>query len=251
MNKKLILLLVVIMSFSLLVGCDSASSKSKDETNKETADKEETDNEETGKADVIDVSDEYAYLVEKGLSGDELKIAIELNEYFGKVYDEQLIMWVEYSDCDGPIAYAIDISDFAKISKYSVEPDWYDPDTVMASTARCVYLDIDADGDGINDITYCTPGCDNAGKFKKYYNNYADVYGSLEDDINIYLQHDEGDNLYYLYWGHTYTPEQSFVMQTYYCMDISPTAKDFLNADETWLVDKVTILTTPKMVYEQ
>lgn len=260
MKKKIyVFMLVAIMSVVLLVGCSGNTTEvTNDAIEPETENTEamvarseevsEEENNSTG-------SDEYAYLEEKGLSGEELEVAIAVNEYFGRIYEEQIVLWVEYSNCDRPIAVAIDISEFERI-EYKVEPDYYDPAYIKVSTAYCIWLTADVEGDGVDDLCYSVPDLNDSLNFT--FDEYmeglggpeAAQYGTAGEDLVLFTNNNGKGNGYDLIWGHGNSPEHTYIIKPYYYTESSPTAFEYLNADNMWLIDKITILSTPDVVSE-
>ena len=260
MKKKIFaFMLVTVMFIFALTGCNgNATEETNSTVNEETENTEaitESD-EETGEDDNSSTgSGEYAYLEEKGLSGEELEVAIEVNEYFGKIYEEQIVLWVEYSNCDKPIAVAVDISEFERID-YNVQPDYYAPAYVTVSTAYCIWLTADIDGDEVDDLCYSTPDLNDSLNFT--FDEYmeglggpeAAQYGTAGEDLVLFTNNNGRGNGYDLIWGHSNSPEHTYIIKPYYYTESSPTAFEYLNADNMWLVDKITIVSTPDMVSE-
>ncbi|MBQ8247306.1 MAG: hypothetical protein IJZ42_09250 [Lachnospiraceae bacterium] len=260
MKKKIYaFMLVAIMSVVFLAGCaDNTTEGTNDAIEQETdsaegltENSEEVCEEENNSTD----NGEYAYLEEKGLSGEELEVAIAVNEYFGKVYEEQIVLWVEYSNCDKPIAVAIDISEFERI-EYEVEPDYYDPAYVKVSTAYCLGLTADVEGDGVDELYYTAPDLNDSLNFT--FDEYmeglggpeAAQYGIAGEDLVLFTNNNGRGNGYDLIWGHSNSPEHTYLIRPYYYTESSATAFEYLNADNMWLVDKITIVSTPDMVSE-
>lgn len=258
-NKIYTFIIVTIMSVTFFAGCnDSATEGSNNTVGKETENTEamvtnseeisEEGNNSTG-------SGEYAYLEEKGLSGEDLEVAIALNEHYGKIYDEQIILWTDYSNCDKVVAVAIDISDFAAI-EYHVAPDYHDPMYVKVSTANCVGLTADIEGDGVDEVYYTAPILNDYLNFT--FDEYmeglggpeAAQYGTAGEDLVLFTNNNGRGNGYNLIWGHSNSPEHTYIIKPYYYTESSSTAFEYLNADNMWLVDKITIVSTPDVVSE-
>lgn len=260
MKKKIyVFMLVAIMSVVLLVGCTGNTTEVTSdaiEKEAESADGLAANSEEISEEGNNSIgSGEYAYLEEKGLSGEELEIAIALNEHYGMIYDEQIILWMEYSNCDKPIAVAVDISEFEQI-EYKVEPDYYDPAYVTVSTAYCLGLAADIEGDGEVDLYYTAPELNDSLNFT--FDEYmeglggpeAAQYGTAGEDLVLFTNNNGRGNGYNLIWGHSNSPEHTYDIKPYYYTESSSTAFDYLNADKMWLVDKITIVSTPDVVSE-
>ncbi len=260
MKKKVyVFMLVAIMSVVFGAGCaDNTTEVTNDAIEQETEsadglaeNSEEVCEEENNSTD----NGEYVYLEEKGLSGEELEVAIEVNEYFGKIYEEQIVLWVEYSNCDKPIAVAVDISEFERID-YNVQPDYYDPAYVTVSTAYCIWLTADIDGDEVDDLCYSTPDLNDSLNFTidEYMEGLggpeAAQYGTAGEDLVLFTNNNGRGNGYNLIWGHSNSPEHTYIIMPYYYTESSPTAFEYLNADNMWLVDKITIVSTPDVVSE-
>lgn len=258
-NKIYTFMLVTIMSVMFLAGCnDTATEGSNNTVGKETENTEAmvTSSEEISEEEGNNTGNgEYAYLEEKGLSGEELEVAIALNEHYGKIYDEQIILWTDYSNCDKPIAIAIDISEFERI-EYEVEPDYYDPAYVKVSTAYCLGLTADVDGDGVDELYYTAPDLNDSLNFT--FDEYmeglggpeAAQYGIAGEDLVLFTNSNGRGNGYDLIWGHSNSPEHTYIIKPYYYTESSPSAFEYLNADNMWLVDKITIVSTPDVVSE-
>ncbi len=258
-NKIYTFMLVTIMSVTFLAGCnDTATEGSNNTVGKETENTETmvASGEEVSQEEINNTGNgEYAYLEEKGLSGAELEVAIALNEHYGKIYDEQIILWTDYSNCDKEIAVAIDISDFKRI-EYEIEPDYYDPAYVKVSTAYCLGLTVDIEGDSVSDVYYTTPILNDSLNFT--FDEYmeglggpeAAQYGTTGEDLVLFTNNNGRGNGYNLIWGHSNSPEHTYIINPYYYTESSPTAFEYLNADNMWLVDKITIVSTPDVVSE-
>ena len=252
-------MLVAIISVVFGAGCaDNTTEVTNDaiEQEAESADGLAENSKETCEEENNDTGNgEYAYLEEKGLSGEELEVAVAVNEYFGKIYEEQIVLWVEYSNCDKPIAVAIDISEFERI-EYEVEPDYFDPAYVKVSTAYCIGLTADVEGDGVDELFYSVPDLNDSLNFT--FDEYmeglggpeATRYGTVGEDLVLFTNNNGRGNGYDLIWGHSNSPEHTYIIHPYYYTESSPTAFDYLNADNMWLVNKITIVSTPDVVSE-
>ena len=162
---------------------------------------------------------------------------------------------MEYSNCDKPIAVAIDISEFERI-EYQVEPDYFDPVYVKVSTAYCIGLTADVEGDGVDELFYSVPDLNDSLNFT--FDEYmeglggpeATRYGTVGEDLVLFTNNNGRGNGYDLIWGHSNSPEHTYIIHPYYYTESSPTAFDYLNADNMWLVNKITIVSTPDVVSE-
>lgn len=241
MKKSImVMLLGLLLVFAVVLsGCD--------ETTSEEVGTQNAENEFEEASEEVTEDDKYAYLEEKGsfVGGqDAIGIQIALNEKYGMVYEEQIILY-RHPECgnygimayDEPLVVAVDVSEF-EIFDCGVtlkDGDYYVP-----------YIYGDFDGDGHDD---CFFKIENDTKKETYEELLARedsmVIGSMDEDVTI-ITFIEGRRISVV-WGHENDPNSEYHADiNFYGDAVADTTDEGLEG----LADKITVLTVPNAIYE-
>lgn len=241
MKKSImVMLLGLLLVFAVvLTGCD--------ETTSEEVGTQNAENEFEEASEEVTEDDKYAYLEEKGsfIGGqDGIGIQITLNEKYGMVYEEQIILYL-HPECgnygitayDEPLVVAVDVSEF-EIFDCGVtlkDGDYYVP-----------YIYGDFDGDGHDDCFYTIEN----DTYKETYEELlaredSMVIGSMDEDVTI-ITFIEGRRISVV-WGHENDPNSEYHAEiNFYGDAVADTTDEGLEG----LADKITVLTAPNAIYE-
>lgn len=239
MKKSImIMLLGLLFVFAVvLVGCSE-----------ETSDEAGTQSIESSSemiSEEVTEDNKYAYLEEKlvNVSEEDIEIAISLNEKYGMIYEEQIVLY-RHPKCsnygitayDGPLAVAVDVSEFETINYQAA---WKDNDVY----APYVYGDMD--GDGHEDCFYTIEN----DTYKETYGELlaredSKVVGSMDEDVTI-ITLIQGRQISMI-WGHENDPNSEYHADINFYGDA---ATDTTDEGLEWLAGKVTVLTAPNAIY--
>lgn len=241
MKKSIMVMLsgLLVVFAMVLIGCNGATAEEVGTQNTESGSEEVSEN--------MTENDKYAYLEEKGCfvgGQDAIGIQIALNEKYGMVYEEQIILY-RHPECgnygitayDEPLVVAVDVSEF-EIFDCGVtlkDGDYYVP-----------YIYGDFDGDGHDDCFYTIEN----DTYKETYEELlaredSKVVGSMDEDVTI-ITFIEGRQISVV-WGHENDPNSEYHADiNFYGDAVADTTDEGLEG----LADKITVLTAPNAIYE-
>lgn len=241
MKKSIMIMLLglLLMFAVVLTGCDETTSEEVGTQNAESEFEEVSEE--------VTADDKYAYLEEKGsfLGGpDGIGIAISLNEKYGMVYEEQIILY-RHPECgnygitayDGPLAVAVDVSEFETFNFGALlrDDDYYVP-----------YVYGDIDGDGHDDCFYTIENDTHKETYEELLaREDSKVVGSMDEDVTI-ITFIQGRQIS-MVWGHENDPNSEYHADINFYGDA---AADTTDEGLEWLAGKVTVLTAPNAIYE-
>lgn len=241
MKKSImVMLLGLLLVFAVvLTGCD--------ETTSEEVGAQNAENEFEEASEEVTEDDKYAYLEEKGCfvgGQDAIGIQIALNEKYGMVYEEQIILYL-HPECenygitayDEPLVVAVDVSEFATFDCGV---------TLKDGDYHVPYIYGDFDGDSHSD---CFFKIENDTKKETYEELLAredsKVVGSMAEDVTI-ITFIEGRQISVV-WGHENDPNSEYHAEiNFYGDAVANTTEEGLEG----LADKITVLTAPNAIYE-